>query len=72
MTENNMTPKTKTEKDLIKFRNQFHNLLKKYPEITITGDIHGHLLAYIVEGEWYKHFPKVYLPKRAEQELVEH
>ena len=62
------TKKTETEKQLIKFRNQLHNLLIKYPEIRLSAAGHGNgdILAFIPEGDC----PKVYLPTSGKQELI--
>ena len=64
----NKPKKTETEKQLIKFRNQLHNLLIKYPEIRIAGDDAGDVLAFVPAEEWPR--TKVYLPRSGKQELV--
>lgn len=51
--------KTPAEKKLIAFRNQLHTLLIRNPEIRIAGDMHGDVVAFIVDAD----HPKVYLPK---------
>jgi len=58
--------KTEAEKQLIKFRNQFHNLLIKYPEIRVVGDVEGDVMAFIPEGDR----PRVFLPTSGKQELI--
>lgn len=58
--------KTKAEKQLIKFRNQLHNLLIRNPEIRLAGDRDGDILAFIPEGD----LPLVYLPTSGKQELI--
>jgi hypothetical protein len=60
------TKKTEAEKQLIKFRNQLHNLLIKYPEIRITGDMNGDVMAFSVAGDR----PEIYLPTSGNQELI--
>ena len=64
------TKKTEAEKQLIKFRNQLHNLLIKYPEIKITGDIEGDVLAFIPSSDWTKPSPQIYLPTSGKQEPI--
>ena len=60
------TKKTEAEKQLIRFRNQLHNLLIRNPEIQIMGDINGDVVAFIPEGDR----PQVYLPTSGKQELI--
>jgi hypothetical protein len=62
------TKKTPAEKQLIKFRNQLHNLLIRNPEIRLAGDEAGDILAFISDEEWPK--TKVYLPRSGHQELI--
>ncbi len=62
----NTTKKTETEKQLIKFRNQMHNLLIKYPEIRLAGYHEGDVVTYIPEGDR----PRVFLPTSGKQELI--
>ena len=66
------TKKTEAEKQLIKFRNQMHNLLIKYPEIRVTADMDGDVYAYIPAGELpvRDRGPSVYLPTSGKQELI--
>ena len=64
---NNTTKKTEAEKQLIKFRNQLHNLLIRNPEIRLAGDAAGDILAFIPEGDR----PRVYLPRSGKQELIQ-
>lgn len=61
------TKKTQAEKDLIKFRNQMHNLLMRYPDIRIGVDPWGDVVAFMPEGDR----PRVYLPKSGKQELID-
>ena len=60
--------KTDIEKQLIKFRNQFHNLLIRYPEIRVVGDVEGDVLAFIPSQEGPR--TKMYLPRSGNQELI--
>lgn len=60
--------KTDIEKQLIKFRNQFHNLLIKYPEIRVVGDVEGDVLAFVPSQEGPR--TKMYLPRSGKQELI--
>lgn len=55
-------------KQLIKFRNQFHNLLIKYPDIRVVGDLEGDVLAFVPSQEGPR--TKVYLPRSGQQELI--
>ena len=64
----NNPKKTDIEKQLIKFRNQFHNLLIKYPEIRVVGDIEGDVLAFVPTQEGPR--TKMYLPRSGNQELI--
>jgi len=64
------TKKTEAEKQLIKFRNQLHNLLIKYPEIRLAGDMNGDVLAYIPASDWTTKTTKVYVPTSGKQELI--
>jgi hypothetical protein len=61
------TKKTETEKQLIKFRNQLHNLLIRNPEIRISGDSDGDPIAWIRTGDAF-----IYLPTSGKQELIQH
>ena len=55
--------KTEAEKQLIKFRNQLHNLLIQYPEIRISGNSDGdEPVAWIRTGEGYGEYEQIYLP----------
>jgi hypothetical protein len=58
--------KTEAEKQLIKFRNQLHNLLIRNPGIRIGADQHGYVVAFIPEGDR----PRVFLPTSGQQELI--
>ena len=62
------TKKTEAEKQLIKFRNQLHNLLIKYPDIRIAGDMEGDVLAFVPSEEGPR--TKMYLPRSGKQELI--
>ena len=62
--------KTEAEKQLIKFRNQFHNLLIKYPEIRISGNSEGLPVAWIRTGEGYGEYCQLHLPTSGKQELI--
>ena len=63
------TKKTEAEKQLIKFRNQLHNLLIKYPEIQIASDIRGDVTAWIFSKE-AQSIKEIYLPTNGKQELI--
>ena len=65
------TKKTKAEKNLIKFRNQLHNLLIKYPEIRIAGtnDDTGDVVAYS-RNDGLGPFVEIYLPLSGAHELI--
>ena len=63
-TSMNTTKKTDAEKQLIKFRNQLHNLLIKYPDIRITGDEHRDVVAWIRTTDTDMSGDQVYLPMR--------
>jgi hypothetical protein len=60
--------KTEAEKQLIKFRDQLHNLLIKYPEIRLTGDMNGDVLAILPDGS--EAWPHLYVPTSGKQELI--
>jgi hypothetical protein len=62
----NTTKKTQAEKQLIKFRNQMHNLLIRNPDIRIGVDKNGDVVAFIPEGDR----PREYLPTSGKQELI--
>ena len=62
--------KTEAEKQLIKFRNQLHNLLAKYPEIRISGNSDGYPVAWIRTGDAYRCYEEIYLPTSGKQELI--
>ena len=64
------TKKTEAEKQLIKFRNQLHNLLAKYPEIRISGNSDGDPVAWIRTGDAYRCYEQIYLPTSGKQELI--
>lgn len=62
--------KTEAAKQLIKFRNQLHNLLIKYPEIRLKGDTEGDIYAQITPNELHTMPEYVYLPKSSQHELI--
>jgi hypothetical protein len=64
------TKKTEAEKQLIKFRNQLHNLLIRNPEIRLSGDINGDVLAYIPASDWTTKTTKLYVPTSGKQEPI--
>ena len=64
------TKKTPATKQLIKFRNQLHNLLIRNPEIRISGDINGDVCAYITPNEPHSLTECIYLPTSGKQELI--
>ena len=64
------TKKTEAEKQLIKFRNQFHNLLIKYPEIRISSGLDGDICARITPNEPHAKTEYIYLPTSGKQELI--
>jgi hypothetical protein len=66
----NTTKKTEAEKQLIKFRNQLHNLLIKYPDIRISGDRDGDVFANITPNEPYAEMVFIYLPTSGHQEPI--
>ena len=64
------TKKTEAEKQLIKFRNQLHNLLIRNPEIRLAGDMNGDVLAFIPASDWTTKTTKLYVPTSGNQELI--
>lgn len=60
--------KTDTEKQLLQFRHQLHNLLIKFPDVRLAGDDAGDVLAFIPSEESPR--TKVYLPRSGKQELI--
>jgi hypothetical protein len=64
------TKKTEAEKQLIKFRNQLHNLLIRYPGIRISGNSDGDPVAWMRTGEAYGEYEQIYLPTNGQQELI--
>lgn len=64
------TKKTEAEKQLIKFRNQLHNLLIRYPEIRISGDLDGDVCAQITTNVPHGKTEYIYLPSSGKQELI--
>ena len=67
---NNTTKKTPAEKQLIKFRNQLHNLLIKYPEIRLSAGLDGDVYAQITPIEPHSLTEYIYLPTSGKQELI--
>ena len=65
------TKKTEDEKTLIKFRNQLHNLLIKYPEVRLAVDSlnYGDILAYI-PSKTIGAAPRIALPLSGAHELI--
>ena len=65
------TKKTEAEKQLIKFRNQLHNLLIKYPDIRLAVDSHNYpdILAFI-PSHTEERAPRIALPTSGKQELI--
>jgi hypothetical protein len=61
------TKKSEAQKQLIKFRNQLHNLLIRYPEIRLGDNSDGDPLATIGTGDQYE---QIYLPTSGKQELI--
>lgn len=49
--------KEKAIKELEKFKKEFKKLEAKYPNITITSDIHGELMAY----NNFNYYHKIYI-----------
>ena len=68
----NKPKKTEAEKQLLKFRNQLHKLLIKYPEIRLSGDRDGDVLAFIPASDWTTKTTKLYVPTNGKQELIAH
>ena len=62
------TNKTEAEKQLIKFRNQLHNLLIKYPEIRLAGTYEGDAMAWIRSEDGK--ISEIYLPTSGKQEPI--
>lgn len=65
-----MTKKTEAEKQLVKFRDQLHKLLIKYPEIRLAGDMNGDVMAFIPAWDWTTKTHKLYVPTSGQQELI--
>jgi len=64
------TKKSEAQKQLIKFRNQLHNLLIRYPEIRISGDRDGDVSASLTPNEPHAKTEYIYLPTSGKQELI--
>ncbi len=60
--------KTESEKQLIKFRNQLHNLLIEYPEIRLAGTSEGDAMAWIRSEDGK--ISELYLPTSGKQEPI--
>jgi hypothetical protein len=65
-----MNKKTEAEKQLIKFRDQLHKLLIKYPEIRLAGDMNGDVMAFIPAMDWTTKTHRLYVPTNGKQELI--
>ena len=61
------TKKTEAEKQLIKFDKEFCQLLAKYPEILVAGDINGGIVASITPNEPWARSLQVKLPSFAKR-----
>jgi len=61
--------KTQAEKELIKFKNQLHNLLIRNPSIRIGVDKNGDVVAFIFDGHSTV-YPRVHLPTSGQQEPI--
>jgi hypothetical protein len=68
----NTTKKTETEKQLITFRNQMHNLLIRNPGIRISCTLDGEPIAWVRTGDGPNAYEKIYLPTSGNQELIQH
>jgi hypothetical protein len=68
----NTTKKTETEKQLIKFRNQLHNLLIRNPGIRISCTLDGEPIAIIHSSDRFSCYEQIYLPTSGNQELIQH
>jgi len=68
----NDTKKTEAQKQLIKFRDQLHKLLMKYPEIRIAGNRDGDPIACVYSGDKFSCYEQIYLPTNGKQELIKH
>jgi hypothetical protein len=68
----NDTKKTEAQKQLIKFRDQLHKLLMKYPEIRIAGNRDGDPIACVHSGDVFNCYEQIYLPTNGKQELIKH
>lgn len=64
------TMKTEAEKQLIKFRNQLHNLLIRNPGIRISCTLDGEPIAWIRNGDGPNAYEKIYLPTSGYQEPI--
>ena len=65
-----MTKKTEAEKQLIKFRNQLHNLLIRNPGIRLGCNQDGDPIAWIRTGDAYRCYEQIYLPTSGHQEPI--
>ncbi len=70
MMKNDMTKKTEAEKQLIKFRNQLHNLLIRNPGIRLGCNQDGDPIAWIRTGDAYRCYEQIYLPTSGHQEPI--
>jgi hypothetical protein len=63
-----MTERNHYKKRLTKFRDKLHALLKEFPEIRLTADRDGDVLAYVMDEAEPRQ--RAYLPKSGKQEFV--
>ena len=65
------TKMTEAEKTLIKFRNQLHNLLIKYPEVRLAVDSRNYpdIVAFI-PSKTEEAAPRIALPLSGAHELI--
>jgi len=68
----NDTKKTEAQKQLIKFRDQFHKLLMRHPDIRIGSNQDGDPIALIRNGDAFSCYDQIYLPTNGKQELIKH
>lgn len=63
---------TQDEKELLRFRNNVHHLLAKYPRIRLVGDLNGDVVACMHSdpNQPWKAVHKTYVPKSGSQEVI--
>jgi hypothetical protein len=66
----NDTKKTEAQKQLIKFRERFHKLLMRHPDIRIGSNQDGDPIAWIRTGDAYRSYEQTYLPTSSKQEKL--